>query len=318
MHLFTVLFIILGQSKPPPGLHLDVVKGDKLIEKLIIDEKKYYLFGRNPDICDFTIDHQSCSRVHAALVYHKHLKRVFLIDLNSTGSTECSCVQFSAWHIPWTHSPRAPQASAGDKAGEDEELKGLLGLPEEETELENLTEFNTAHNKRISILTIEEGNLDIQRPKRKRKSSRVSFNEEEVIITPEDVDPSVGRFRNMVQTVAVKKKMEGGNILGIDDTVTRHVHSFPLRGGLYGDLPPSSHDARAAGAPGGTTILGGLPLPNPAPEVDLAPEPPQPPVTLNPTPVLGPFAPEGLSEPRKKKYAKEAWPGKKPTPSLLL
>lgn len=55
-----------------------------LTQKLIIDEKKYYLFGRNPDLCDFTIDHQSCSRVHAALVYHKHLKRVFLIDLNSS------------------------------------------------------------------------------------------------------------------------------------------------------------------------------------------------------------------------------------------
>lgn len=54
------------------------------LQKLIIDEKKFYLFGRNPDICDFTIDHQSCSRVHAALVYHKHLKRLFLIDLNSS------------------------------------------------------------------------------------------------------------------------------------------------------------------------------------------------------------------------------------------
>lgn len=54
------------QASPPPGLHLDGVKGDKLIEKLIIDEKKYYLFGRNPDLSDFTIDHQSHSGVHAA------------------------------------------------------------------------------------------------------------------------------------------------------------------------------------------------------------------------------------------------------------
>ena len=38
-------------------------------------------------MCDFTIDHQSCSRVHSALVYHRHLKRVFLIDLNSSEST---------------------------------------------------------------------------------------------------------------------------------------------------------------------------------------------------------------------------------------
>lgn len=49
---------------------------------------------------------------------------------------------------------------------------------------QNLTEFNTAHNKRISTLTIEDGNLDIVRPKRKRRSSRVSFSEEEEIINP--------------------------------------------------------------------------------------------------------------------------------------
>ncbi|KAL6053288.1 hypothetical protein STEG23_009383, partial [Scotinomys teguina] len=196
-------------------------------QKLIIDEKKYYLFGRNPDLCDFTIDHQSCSRVHAALVYHKHLKRVFLIDLNSTHGTFLGHIRLEA-HKPqqipidstvsFGASTRAytlrekpqtlPSAVKGDEkmSGEDDELKGLLGLPEEETELDNLTEFNTAHNKRISTLTIEEGNLDIQRPKRKRKNSRVTFSEDDEIINPEDVDPSVGRFRNMVQTAVVPVK----------------------------------------------------------------------------------------------------------------
>lgn len=70
-------------------------------QKLIIDEKKFYLFGRNPDLCDFTIDHQSCSRVHAALVYHKHLKRLFLIDLNSSKSsqaTEANGGRTVLWH----------------------------------------------------------------------------------------------------------------------------------------------------------------------------------------------------------------------------
>ncbi|XP_024917220.1 protein phosphatase 1, regulatory subunit 8b [Cynoglossus semilaevis] len=281
-------------GKPPPGLHLDVMKGDKLMEKLIIDEKKYYLFGRNPDFCDFTIDHQSCSRVHAALIYHKHLKRVFLIDLNSTHGTFLGHIRLEAHkpqqvpidstisfgastrtytirEKPQTQGPAGPGDS---KVGDDEELKGLLGLPEEETELENLTEFNTAHNKRISLLTIEEGNLEIQRPKRKRRNSRVTFNEEDSIINPEDIDPSVGRFRNMIQTAVV-----------------------PIK-----------------------SMQGGLPLlfPNPAPEVDLAPEAPQLPLTLNPTPVTAPYLPENHNEPRKKKYAKEAWPGKKPTPSLLI
>ncbi|KAI1894892.1 hypothetical protein AGOR_G00120440 [Albula goreensis] len=303
-------------GKPPPGLHLDVVKGDKLVEKLIIDEKKYYLFGRNPDMCDFTIDHQSCSRVHAALVYHKHLKRLFLIDLNSTHGTFLGHIRLEA-HKPqqvpidstvsFGASTRAytirekpqtqPSSGPGDssKAGEEEEHRGLLGLPEEETELENLTEFNTAHNKRISTLTIEEGNLDIQRPKRKRRNSRVTFNEDDEIINPEDVDPSVGRFRNMVQTAVVpmkKKKLEGHNALGLEDSGGRRLQSLSFGGGLYGDLPPSSHDAMPAGA--------------------------QPPITLNPTPAPGPYAPETLNEPRKKKYAKEAWPGKKPTPSLLI
>ncbi|CAL8339521.1 protein phosphatase 1, regulatory subunit 8b [Gadus morhua] len=330
-------------GKPPPGLHLDVMKGDKLVEKLIIDEKKYYMFGRNPDWCDFTIDHQSCSRGHAVLVYHKHLKRVFLIDLNSTHGTYLGHIRLEA-HKPQqvpidstisfgastrTYTIREkPQtqgvAGTGEgKAGEDEELKGLLGLPEEETELENLTEFNTAHNKRISLLTIEEGNLEIQRSKRKRRNSRVTFNEEDDVINPEDVDPSVGRFRNMIQTAVVpikKRRSEGQNTLGLEELASRRLHGYALSSGLYGDLPPSSHDNQSGGAPGGAAILGGLPLPfpNPAPEVDLAPEAHQPPVTLNPLPVTGPYLPEGHNEPRKKKYAKEAWPGKKPTPSLLI
>jgi pSer/pThr/pTyr-binding forkhead associated (FHA) protein len=53
----------------------------------MIDEKKYYLFGRNPDLNDFDVNHASCSRVHAALVYHKHLQRMFLLDLDSTHGT---------------------------------------------------------------------------------------------------------------------------------------------------------------------------------------------------------------------------------------
>ncbi|TRY93674.1 hypothetical protein DNTS_001123 [Danionella cerebrum] len=319
-------------GKPPAGLHLDVMKGDKLVEKLIIDEKKYYLFGRNPDMCDFTIDHQSCSRVHAALVYHRHLKRLFLIDLNSTHGTFLghirlepnkpqqvpidSTVSFGASTRVYTIREK-PQTQTGGgvtdgKIGDEEELKGLLGLPQEETELEvnddycafvNLTEFNTAHNKRISTLTIEEGNLDIPRPKRKRKSSRVSFTEEDEIINPEDVDPS-------------KKKVSAGSAFGVEEEgASRVIPSFPMHTGLYKDLPPSIHDSPASAA-----ILGGLsvPLPNPAPDVHMSHLGQSTPLVLNPSPMIGPFAPEVLNEPRKKKYMKEAWPGKKPAPSLLL
>ncbi|MBZ3882056.1 Nuclear inhibitor of protein phosphatase 1 [Sciurus carolinensis] len=313
-------------------------------QKLIIDEKKYYLFGRNPDLCDFTIDHQSCSRVHAALVYHKHLKRVFLIDLNSTHGTFLghirlephkpqqipidSTVSFGASTRAYTlrEKPQTlPSAVKGDEkmSGEDDELKGLLGLPEEETELDNLTEFNTAHNKRISTLTIEEGNLDIQRPKRKRKNSRVTFSEDDEIINPEDVDPSVGRFRNMVQTAVVpvkKKRVEGPGSLGLEESGSRRMQNFAFSGGLYGGLPPT-HSEAGSQPHGihGTALIGGLPMPYPnlAPDVDLTPVVPSA-VNMNPTPNPAVYNPEAVNEPKKKKYAKEAWPGKKPTPSLLI
>ena len=74
-------------GKPPSGLHLDVMKDGKMIQKLMVDEKKSYLFGRNNKLCDFTIDHASCSRVHACLVWHKNLNRPFLIDNGSTHGT---------------------------------------------------------------------------------------------------------------------------------------------------------------------------------------------------------------------------------------
>ena len=66
-------------------------------QKLMIDEKKCYFFGRNKQLCDFSIDHQSCSRVHAALVWHKHLNRPFLIDLGSSNTpTARSCASSSS------------------------------------------------------------------------------------------------------------------------------------------------------------------------------------------------------------------------------
>lgn len=74
----------LRAGKPPTGLHLDVTKDDKLIQKLMVDEKKCYLFGRNAQLNDFVIDHASCSRVHAAFVYHKFLNITYLVDLGSS------------------------------------------------------------------------------------------------------------------------------------------------------------------------------------------------------------------------------------------
>ena len=70
----------------------------------------------------------------------------------------------------------------------------LLGLPETETELDNLTEFNTAHNRRITMLGIADGDgPGGGGSAKKRRTIRICFNDEEDVINPEDVDPSVGR-----------------------------------------------------------------------------------------------------------------------------
>lgn len=56
-------------------------------QKIMIDQKNHYIFGRNPDLNEFCLNHASCSRQHAALIYHKHLKRFFLVDLESRYGT---------------------------------------------------------------------------------------------------------------------------------------------------------------------------------------------------------------------------------------
>lgn len=65
---------------------------------------------------------------------------------------------------------------------------------EKKTLFQNLTEFNTAHNRRISMLGIDDKKISRLSSGKRR---RITFAEEDEIINPEDVDPSVGRFRNL-------------------------------------------------------------------------------------------------------------------------
>ena len=78
---------------------------------------------------------------------------------------------------------------------------GLLGLPETENELDNLTEFNTAQNRRISMMGIPKEETFIK----KRRKIHITFNDEEDVINPWDVDPSIGRFTNLVQSTVIPK-----------------------------------------------------------------------------------------------------------------
>lgn len=85
---------------------------------------------------------------------------------------------------------------------------------------------------------------------------------------------------------------------------------------LYGDLPPGGTTDGQIGGTGSYSIAAklGLPIPNLAPNLEeeetVVPVVKPNPVVLN--------AEESTKEPKKKKYAKEAWPGKKPLPTLLV
>ncbi|KAG4073155.1 hypothetical protein HA402_002544 [Bradysia odoriphaga] len=343
-------------GKAPQGNHLDVTKDDKLIQKLMIDEKKCYLFGRNPQLNDFCIDHSSCSRVHAAYVYHKHLNISYLVDLGSTHGTFIGNLQIephkpTQLHINSTFHFGAStryytlreRPVAGSRSSNNimEDIPmtdmsdGSLLIPETQMELDNLTEYNTAHNRRISMLGITDDNNVKKSASKKKKRRSVTFNEEEIIINPEDINPAIGRFRNLIQTTVVpaKRVKLDSSAIGTPQTsaeLSKHMHPHNFIPQLYEDLPPATggesskmdtFSASIDSAPSMTNLGSKMGIfPNPAPEV-------APTVTESenvPTAQLvqsthklvntgeHDHMSENLSEPKKKKYAKEAWPGRKP------
>lgn len=180
---------------------------------------------------------------------------------------------------------------------------------------------------------------------RKRSIKNVSFNEEEIVINPEDIDPSVGRFRNMIQSTVVPVKRaklsdssSSGAVFSAPPTFNSSLQSdlllkqfnASLVPHLYQDLPPSGDGPKTtADEEGGMGSIGsklGLLLPNPAP--DVAPLYDEEDLNAPPSSSL---AGQRMSlaederiddevtgdQPKKKKYAKEAWPGRKPLLSGL-
>uniref|UniRef100_A0A0N5ALC8 FHA domain-containing protein n=1 Tax=Syphacia muris TaxID=451379 RepID=A0A0N5ALC8_9BILA len=219
-------------GRPPNGFHLDVVKGEQLVQvneesgivsdfssistylqKLMVDEKRAYYFGRNPEQCDFVVEHASCSRVHAVLIYHRFLQRFGLVDLNSCHGTFVGKMRLEPYQPVFIEEGNIFHFGASTRRYI---LRGRLGVLDEdedgnkdvlpqEHELENLTEYNTALNRRIQVIPIS---LEDARRK-KRQRGNVSFLEEETIINPEDVDPTIGRFRNLVTTAIISSKRKG-------------------------------------------------------------------------------------------------------------
>ncbi|KAH9421110.1 Nuclear inhibitor of protein phosphatase 1 [Dermatophagoides pteronyssinus] len=327
---------------PPCGYHLDVMKDGKLVQKLMIDEKNHYLFGRNLAMTDFCIDHASCSRVHAALVYHKNLERFFLVDLGSThgsfiGSIRIesnrpiqlpidSCFHFGA-------STRNYILREKPKQIKNDEDEMQMSLPEGENEIDHLTEYNTAQNRRVSMLGVSE--TDDMKPAKAKKRKSVQFLTEDEIINPEDVDPNVGRFRNLVQTSIIPSNNSSTKRLKSDSqssSSSSSLYSNLFKESFFNRINQSSNQSNSSATTStANTLLQkscslGIQLPNPAPEIVN---------DNNDDKLIGPLPIESKSsfvdsesislydaedfvdeKEQKKKYAKEAWPGHEKTTSL--
>ena len=50
-------------------------------------------------MCDFVAGHASCSRAHAAIMYHKILKKAFIVDLKSAHGSFLGPIRLEA-HVP--------------------------------------------------------------------------------------------------------------------------------------------------------------------------------------------------------------------------
>ena len=97
------------------------------------------------------------------------------------------------------------------------------------------------------------------------------------------------------------------------DNITKRLQSFSYTTpSLYDNLPAGAGLTAASSFHMASKL--GVPVPNLAPDLDEELVVPQ----INPTPSVTLNLEEAPSEPKKKKYAKEAWPGKKPAHSLLV
>ena len=204
-------------SKPPPncGLYFDVLKNSDIISKLLLDDKPYFLIGRHSKRCDFILDHVSISRFHSAVIYHEHLQRVFLMDLGSTHGTFIGTLRLEPYKpqvlpidttVYFGQSTRcyalrkrkSVNLHVSNTSIDDE----ISILNDNHVALTDLTQYNTALNKRNcnrnDFTLIQNSN------KRKSTTRHITFSSNPVeIINPEDVDPSIGRYRNMVQSAFI-------------------------------------------------------------------------------------------------------------------
>lgn len=169
-----------------------------------------------------------------------------------------------------------------------------------------MTEFNTAHNKRIAQLVDVSSGANLPSvpgigPVKKKKKT-VIFNDEEDIINPEDIDPTIGRFRNLVQTTVVIPRSKRPGIKTETEIIEKKMR-LSLDSRMEREI--TLYEEHEEYSSIGFRCL------NSAPDVDTMSG--SEPAYLHSHPTQQ----EGLQadDDHKKRYVKESWPGRHPAPN---
>lgn len=248
-----------ASEKNPPikDFFLEVVKNEEVVDRIDICDKSHYLVGRNSDVCDIIADHQSLSRVHAALLFHPGMKKFFLHDNNSVHGTFIGKTRLTREPKPLSANSKfsfgastrnyiirkgAGHESQGvptnDLTPEMQKavMMGRLSLPEDQTELDNLTDSNTRKNLKCSAHIPSQVSYNPIGLLSKARKKRVSFAEHNQVVNLADIDDKIGKFKNLVSSTVVDDGKRKGmhlpkprpkislGMLGVDDDDDDYVN----------------------------------------------------------------------------------------------
>lgn len=163
-------------------------------------------------------------------MYHKFLNLNYLVDLGSTHGTFIGSIRLEAQKPTVVRIGDSFHFGASTRhytLREKVKIQNIVeDLPgsdsvvhDDEQQIDQITEYNTAHNRKISTLGISENIVVKKGVKRKQ----VHFNDDEIIINPEDIDDSIGRFRNLVQSTVIpmtnkKMRLEASGNFGLSSS----------------------------------------------------------------------------------------------------
>ncbi|CAH0478894.1 unnamed protein product [Peronospora belbahrii] len=147
--------------KPPRSISLvDVYKDHVLIATHTVDQKAFYIIGRNAAVCDIVLSHCSISRRHASIVHHEK-GATYLVDFGSAHGTFVDGLRLTALQptlvtngavLKFGASSRSYIFKSFDSREQIVEMiSNRRGLPRDELELQQNTLLNSQITHRLEL-----------------------------------------------------------------------------------------------------------------------------------------------------------------------